>query len=175
MLEVRQLTPAKARLHLAALAHVLVDCVDGGASVSFMAGFSQADAETFFTKVIDSMERGERILFAAFLGMELIGTVQVLLAMPPNQPHRGEIAKLLVTRSARGQGAGRRLMQQAEASARSAGKSLLVLDTADAHAEKLYTSLGWTRLGLIPEYALLPDGGFCATTFFWKLLTSPAR
>jgi ribosomal protein S18 acetylase RimI-like enzyme len=171
MMEVRQLTPAEARQNLSALAHVLVDCVDGGASVSFMAGFSQSDAEAFFAKVIDGVERGERILLAAFLGSKLIGTVQVVLNMPPNQPHRGEIAKLLVMRSARGQGAGRRLMQQAEEASVAAGKSLLVLDTADGYAERLYTSLGWTRLGIIPHYALLPNGDFCPATFFWKDLT----
>jgi len=174
VVEITQLTAAEARPQLSALAQVLVDCVDGGASVSFMAGFSQSDAEAFFAKVIDGVERGERILLAAFLGTELVGTVQVVLNMPPNQPHRGEIAKLLVVRSARGQGVGRRLMQQAEEVSIAAGKSLLVLDTADAHAEKLYASLGWTRLGVIPEYALLPNGDFCATTFFWKNLLATA-
>jgi ribosomal protein S18 acetylase RimI-like enzyme len=174
-MEIRQLTAAEARQHLSALAQVLVDCVAGGASVSFMAGFSQSDAEAFFAKVIEGVERGERILLAAFLGTELIGTVQVVLNMPPNQPHRGEIAKLLVIRSARGQGAGRRLMQQAEEASRAAGKLLLVLDTADAHAERLYASLGWTRLGVIPDFALLPNGEFCDTTFFWKNLTPAPR
>jgi len=174
-MEIRQLTPAEARQHLSTLAQVLVDCVAGGASVSFMAGFSQSDAEAFFAKVIEGVVRGERILLAAFLGTELIGTVQVVLNMPPNQPHRGEIAKLLVIRSARGQGAGRRLMQQAEEASRAAGKSLLVLDTADAHAERLYASLGWTRLGVIPDFALLPNGEFCDTTFFWKNLTPAPR
>jgi len=171
VLKINRLTATEARQNLSALAHVLVDCVDGGASVSFMAGFSQSDAEAFFAKVIDGVERGERILLAAFQGTELIGTVQVVLNMPPNQPHRGEIAKLLVVRSARGRGVGRQLMQQAEEASREAGKWLLVLDTADAHAERLYSRLGWTRLGVIPDYALLPNGDFCATTFFWKNLT----
>jgi len=170
MIEIRQLNANDARQYLSALADVLLDCVEGGASVSFMAGFSKADAQAFFEKVVDGVERGERLLFAAFRDSELVGTVQVLMAMPPNQPHRAEIAKLLVMRSDRGQGAGRLLMEQAEETSRQAGKTLLVLDTADSHAEKLYTSLGWTRLGVIPNYALLPDGRFCDTTVFYKQL-----
>ncbi len=170
MTEIRELTAAEARQHLSALGHVLFDCVEGGASVSFMAGFSQTDAEAFFEKVIAGVELGERILLAAFSDGNLVGTVQVILAMPPNQPHRGEIAKLLVIRAARGQGIGRLLMQRAEEASRAAGKTLLVLDTADAHAEQLYTKLGWTRLGVIPNYALLPNGDFCDTTVFFKTL-----
>ncbi len=170
MIQIRRLTATEARQHLNGLATVLFDCVEGGASVSFMAGFSKSDAAAFFEKVIEGVERNERILLAAFLDDEVAGTVQLITAMPPNQPHRAEVAKLLVLQSARGQGVGRLLMQHAEEAAREANKTLLVLDTASAHAESIYLRLGWTRLGVIPNYALLPDGAFCDTTIFYKQL-----
>ena len=112
---------------------------------------------------------GRRLILAAFADGELVGTVQVILALPPNQPHRGEIAKLLVHRSARRRGVARLLMERAEAEARAEGKSLLVLDTVTGDdAERLYARLGWTRVGVIPGYALYPDGRPCDTTVFWK-------
>ena len=169
MVEIRRLDAAEGRRHLAALADVLLDCVQGGASVSFMASFSKAEAESFFEKAIEGVQRGDRILLAAFADSKLVGTVQVLFATPPNQPHRGDVAKLLVTRSARGQGIGARLMEHAEKESRLAGKTLLVLDTATGDpGERLYTRMGWTRVGVIPKYALYPDGRWCDTTVFWK-------
>jgi GNAT superfamily N-acetyltransferase len=169
VIEIRQLSAAEGRRHLSALAEVLMDCVEGGASVSFMPPFSKTAAESFFERVIEGVDRAERILLAAFSGSKLVGTVQVLLSTPPNQPHRADIAKLLVVRSARGQGAGRLLMEQAEQASRQVGKTLLVLDTATGGpAERLYTRLGWTRVGVIPKYALYPDGTWCDTTIFWK-------
>jgi GNAT superfamily N-acetyltransferase len=172
MLEIRQLTALEGRQHLPALAQVLLDCVAGGASVSFMASLTLAAAESFFEKVVHDVELGHRILLAAFLDSQLVGTVQVHLATPPNQPHRADIAKLLVARSARGQGIAARLMQQAEQASRLAGKTLLVLDTVTGEtAERLYTRLGWTKAGIIPNYALFPDGRFCDTTIFWKQLS----
>jgi ribosomal protein S18 acetylase RimI-like enzyme len=136
-----------------------------------MASFSKTDAESFFGSVLQSVQKGERILLAAFSGSQLVGTVQIVLATPPNQPHRADIAKLLVARSARGQGIATRLMLCAEETSRRAGKTLLVLDTVTGgQAEKLYTRLGWTRAGVIPNYALFPDGRFCDTTIFWKQL-----
>jgi GNAT superfamily N-acetyltransferase len=173
MIEIRLLRGAGGRLHIGPLAEVLLDCIAGGASVSFMASFSRSEAEAFFANALDGVDRGERILLAAFSGSELVGTVQVLLSMPPNQPHRAEIAKLLVHRSARGQGIAQSLMQAAEDASRHAGKTLLVLDTASAAAEHVYIKMGWTRLGVIPNYALLPDGEPCATTIFWKELPPP--
>ncbi len=171
MVEVRQLTAAEARSHLSVLADILIDCVAGGASVHFMPPLSGATAESFFEKVIDEVEQGSRLLLAAFVDSSLVGTVQVQIAMPPNQPHRAEIAKLLVLRSARHQGIGALLMQQAEDAARHAGKTLLVLDTATGgSAERLYHRLGWTSVGVIPNFALLPDGTPCGTTIFWKKL-----
>ena len=154
---------------MGALADVLLDCVAGGASVSFMSSLSKAEAESFFERTVEGVQRGERILLAAFADSKLVGTVQVLLATPPNQPHRADVAKLLVLRSARGQGVGRQLMEHVEQESRRSGKNLLVLDTVTGDiAERLYTRLGWNRVGVIPNYALYPDGRLCATTIFWK-------
>jgi GNAT superfamily N-acetyltransferase len=171
MVEIRRLTAADGRQYLDALADVLLDCVEGGASVSFMASLSKTDAESFFEKVVEGVQRDERILLAAFIDSELVGTVQILIAMPPNQPHRADVAKLLVSRSVRGQGIGARLMEHAEEASRLAGKSLLVLDTATGgSADRLYLRMGWTRAGVIPKYALYPDGTWCDTTIYWKQL-----
>ena len=170
-IEIRRLSPAEAHAQLDALAAVLADCVAGGASVSYMAPFSHEDARRAFEGFAAEAEQGRRLLLAAFADGALVGTVQIILALPPNQPHRGEIAKLLVHRSARGRGVARRLMEQAEEEARAAGKTLLVLDTVTGDpAERLYESMGWTRVGVIPGYALYPDGRPCDTTVFWKSL-----
>jgi GNAT superfamily N-acetyltransferase len=166
---VRTLTAAEGREHLEALAEVLTDCVEGGASVSFMAPFSKFAAMRFFESVLEEVEAGKRILVAAFMDARLVGTVQIMTATPPNQPHRADVAKLLVSRQARLHGIGTRLMQHVEETARRAGKALLVLDTATGgSAEKMYTRLGWTKVGVIPKYALFPDGTWCDTTIFWK-------
>jgi len=148
---------------------VLFDCVEGGASVSFVWPFSREDAEAFFRKCIDGVEAGERILLAAIEDGRVVGTVQIVTALPPNQPHRADVAKLLVDRRARGAGVGAKLMEEVERQARAAGKTLLVLDTVTGEAgERLYTRQGWTRVGVIPNYALFPDGRYCDTTVFWK-------
>ena len=152
------------------LADVLVDCVAGGASVSFMLPFGRDDAARYFEMVIASITRGETVLVAARLDGRIAGTVQLGLDMPPNQPHRGDIKKLLVHRAARGRGIGAALMARAEAEAKARGRTLLVLDTAGAEAERLYLRTGWQRVGVIPGYALGPAGGFCDTVFFWKKL-----
>jgi GNAT superfamily N-acetyltransferase len=171
MVEIRCLTAAEGRQHLGALATVLLDCVEGGASVSFMASLSKAGAESYFEDVVAGVQEGDRILLAAFFDSSLVGTVQILTSMPPNQPHRADVAKLLVLRAARGQGIGSRLMEEVERVSRQAGKTLLVLDTATGdRAERLYVHLGWTRLGVIPGYAMYPDGTWGDTTFFWKRL-----
>jgi len=169
VIEIRRLSAEEGRCHLSPLADVLLDGVQGGASVSFMASLTKAGAEGFFENVLADVERGNRILLAAFVDSTLIGTVQIITSMPPNQPHRADIAKLLVTRTARGQGIGALLMARAEEASRQAGKTLLVLDTATGSAaERLYTRLGWTKVGIIPRYAVYPDGSWCDTTYFWK-------
>ncbi len=170
-IEIRRLTSAEARPLIGSLADVLLDCVQGGASVSFMASLTRGEAEAFFKGICDDVENGRRILIAGFQDSRLVGTVQVCTALPPNQPHRCDVAKLLVMRSARGRGIARKLMMHAEEAARLAGKTLLVLDTVTGGtAERLYQRLGWTKAGVIPNYALFPDGRFCDTTIFWKQL-----
>jgi GNAT superfamily N-acetyltransferase len=153
-----------------ALADVLVDCVEGGASVSFMLPLSRARALAFWRGVAEAVARGERALIVAEDDHGLVGTVQLVLDQPENQPHRADLAKMLVHRRARRQGLGAALMQAAEQAARDCGKSLLVLDTASDDAERLYARLGWQRCGTIPGYALLPQGGPCATTYFYRVL-----
>jgi len=166
--EIIVLDAAAAKAALGELADVLADCVAGGASVSFMLPYSRDDAAQFFEQVIASVARDETVLVAAKLGGRIAGTVQLGIDMPPNQPHRADIKKLLVHRSARNHGLGAKLMERAEAEAKARGRTLLVLDTAGAEAERLYVRTGWQRVGVVPDYAMWPGGGFCDTTFFWK-------
>jgi GNAT superfamily N-acetyltransferase len=154
-----------------ALAEVLVDCVAGGASVSFMHPLPMAKAEHFWRRVADGVATGARALLVAEDADGIVGTVQLLLDLPENQPHRADVAKLLVRRRARRRGLGAALIRAAESVGRDCGKSLLVLDTVtDGDAERLYARLGWQRCGIIPGYALLPRGGLCATTYFYRTL-----
>lgn len=169
MLLIYPLVGPHLRASIGALGEILSQCVNAGASVSFMLPFTPADGQAFFENVADSVDRGERILIAASLDGKIVGTVQVLLAMPPNQPHRGEIAKLLVSPEFRRRAIARQLMIEAELAAGRAGKTLLLLDTCQGDsAEPLYRSLGWTELGIVPDYALYPDGRLVGTVFFWK-------
>lgn len=170
-IEIRRLDPVATRGELDGLAAVLVDCVAGGASVRYLAPFTHEDGRAAFEAVADDVEAGRRLLLAAYADGRVVGTVQVALAMQPNSPHRAEIAQLLVHRSARRRGVAQRLMEHAEAEARAEGKTLLVLDTVTGDdAERLYDRMGWTRVGVIPNYALYPDGRPCDTTVFWKAL-----
>jgi GNAT superfamily N-acetyltransferase len=166
--EIVVLDAAAARAAIDELSDVLVDCVEGGASVSFMLPFTRDDAAAFFEKVIASIARSETVLVAARLDGRIVGSVQLGLDMPPNQPHRGDIKKLLVHRSARNRRIGGALMERAEAEAKARGRTLLVLDTASAEAERLYLRGGWQRVGVVPGYAMWPGGGFCDTVFYWK-------
>jgi GNAT superfamily N-acetyltransferase len=165
---VRALTADEARARIGELSRVLVDCVEGGASVSFMLPLARETAERFWRCVADGVARGERTLIVAEVAGHIAGTVQLITALPENQPHRAEVAKLLVRSAARSAGIGRLLMLAVEEAARAQRKSVLVLDTASASAERLYERLGWQRVGVVPDYALLPDGRPCATTFFYK-------
>jgi GNAT superfamily N-acetyltransferase len=161
------LTESEAR----GLADVLIDCVQGGASVSFMHPLTIERARAFWDGVGAASARGERVLLVAEDETQrILGTVQLVLDQPENQPHRADLSKMLVHRCARRRGLGALLMQAAEECARNAGKSLLVLDTASAEAERLYEHLGWQRCGVIPGYALLPQGGLCDTTYFYRKL-----
>jgi GNAT superfamily N-acetyltransferase len=168
--EILVLDAPAARAAIDELADVLADCVAGGASVSFMLPFGRDDAAAYFEKLIASIARDETVLVAAKLNGRIVGTVQLGLDMPPNQPHRADVKKLLVHRSARKHGIGAALMARAETEAKARGRTLLVLDTASGDAERLYARSGWQRVGVVPDYAMWPGGGFCDTTFFWKRL-----
>jgi len=156
---------------LDALAGVLLDCVEGGASVSFMPPLTRERAMTFWRQVAAGVAAGERALLVAEDIEGLCGTVQLVLQQPENQPHRADLAKMLVHRRARRRGLGAALMRAAEATARDCGKTLLVLDAVTGgDAERLYQRLGWQRVGVIPDYALMPDGKPCSTTVFYRQL-----
>jgi GNAT superfamily N-acetyltransferase len=155
---------------IAGLAAVLADCVEGGASVSFMSPLTEARAASFWREQVGDVATGERIIFVAEDAEGIAGTVQVVAAGSENQPHRADIAKMLVHRRARNMGAGARLMRAAEDAARVAGKTVLVLDTASPEAERIYLKLGWVFAGEIPDYALLPQGGLCATRLYYRKL-----
>ena len=151
------------------LCDVLIDCVDGGASISFMLPMTREKAERFWRGVADGVANNERVLLVAQneLG-KIVGSVQVVLAQPENQPHRADISKMIVHRSARQQGIAAALMVAAETEVLREGKTLLVLDTASDEAERVYRKQGWQECGVIPDFALLPDGELCATTYFYK-------
>ena len=153
------------------LAGVLVDCVEGGASVSFMHPLGATKAEAFWRELGGDIATGARALLVAEDAAGIAGTVQLVLRQPENQPHRADIAKMLVHRRARGRGVGAALLRAAEAEARAANKSLLVLDTVTgSDAERLYRRLGWQLAGVIPDYALLPRGGLCSTSYYYRQL-----
>jgi GNAT superfamily N-acetyltransferase len=169
VVEIRSLNAVEAQNHLDGLTGILLDCVAGGASIGFLQDLTKPRAEAFFEKVLTAVQLGERFLFGAFLDSALAGTVQLIPAVMDNQPHRADIAKLLVHRSARGQGIANALMQHVEDVAFLSGKTLLVLDTCQGgDAERLYLRRGWTKAGVIPQYALFPDGTYCDTVIFCK-------
>ena len=169
--EITSLEAPVAESALEQLADVLVDCVEGGASVSFMSPFSHQQALAFFGKIAGTVASGDTVLLAARLGGRIVGSVQLGLDTPPNQPHRADIKKLLVHRSARGHGVGAALMAQVEEEARRRGRWLLVLDTVPGeNGHRLYLRAGWTQTGLVPNYALFPDGRLCDTAIMWKRL-----
>jgi GNAT superfamily N-acetyltransferase len=159
----------------AGLCDVLIDCVEGGASISFMLPMTRAKAEAYWRAVGTSLERGERALVIAEDpdGM-ILGTAQAIWAGPENQPHRADLSKMIVHRRARRHGVGALVLAAAERAAFEAGRTLLVLDTASGDAERLYERGGWRRVGTIPKFALLPEGPFVATVFFYKDLSPGA-
>jgi GNAT superfamily N-acetyltransferase len=158
------------------LADVVIDAVDAGASVSFMHPLARERALTFWRHVVEEASAGRRALLVAEDARGICGTVQLLLDQPENQPHRADVAKLLVHRRARRQGLGAALMHAAERTARECGKTLLVLDTeTGGDADRLYQRLGWARVGDIPGYALLPRGGLGSTAVFYRALDGRPR
>lgn len=156
---------------LAGLTDVLIDCVDGGAGVHFLRPLSREKAEAYWRRVAEGVDAGTRALLLAQDDTGVVGTVQLLLDVPENQPHRADLSKMLVHRRARRRGFGAALLEAAEQLARDEGRTLLVLDTeTGGEAERLYARHGWHRVGEIPGYALDPDGGLVATTVFYKRL-----
>ena len=169
---IRRVAGDEALALVPALAALLVDCVDGGASVSFMAPLALSRAEAFWRGVAEGVRAGDRaLLVAQEADGTVLGTVQLLLGLPENQPHRADVAKMLVLRRARRRGLAQRLLDALDAVARAERREVLVLDTVTGgDAERLYARSGWLRVGAVPRYALMPDGTPCGTTFFYKQL-----
>jgi GNAT superfamily N-acetyltransferase len=166
---IRPLDAREAEARLGELAGILVDAVANGASVNFMAGFSQGEGEAFWRGMLPGLAAGDRILLVAEEGGRLLGTVLVFFAPQPNAPHRAEIGKMLVHSTARRRGLGERLLRTAEEHARQAGRTLLILDTqADSDGERLYRRCGWTAVGRIPDHSFTTDGRLWPTTIFYK-------
>jgi GNAT superfamily N-acetyltransferase len=176
-IHIRRLDADQAEAAVPELAEVLRDCVAGGASVSFMWPLSSDRAEAFWRKVAAGVARGERVLLVAQdVSGRIVGTVQLVLDMPDNQPHRADVAKMLVHRSARRRGIAQALLAAVDEQARIEGRTVLVLDTVTGgDAERLYARAGWTRVGEIPNFALMPDGALCGTTFFHRQLPRRAQ
>jgi GNAT superfamily N-acetyltransferase len=156
------------------LTDVLIDCVEGGASVSFMLPLTRDRAALFWRRVAQGVTAGQRALLVAEDQHGICGTVQLVLDLPENQPHRADLAKMLVHRRARRQGLGAALMSAAEETARQCGKTLLVLDAVtNGDAARLYERLGWVRVGEVPGFALMPQGKPCSTTYYYRNLEQP--
>jgi GNAT superfamily N-acetyltransferase len=166
---IRSLSPDEAPGAVPALAAMLLDCVAGGASVSFMADMTPAEAEAFWRK--ETAAGDGRTILVAEDDEGVFGVVQVIPVTIPNQPHRVDVSKLLVHRRGRRRGAAEALMAATEDATRAMGRWLMVLDTVTGSpADYLYEKRGWSRAGVIPDYARYPDGAFCDATFFYKAL-----
>ena len=154
------------------LASVLIDCVEGGATVGFVMPITRERAVSFWRRIARDIAAGKRLLLVAEDDEGVCGTVQLILDLPDNQPHRADLSKMLVHRRSRRQGLAEELMRAAEATARECGRTLVVLDAVtDGDAARLYERLGWVRVGEIPGYALMPEGGLCGTTYYYRQLS----
>lgn len=176
----RDCDEAEARSRLPELGALLVDAVAGGASVNFLAPFTQLQGEAFWSTQQNPLGTGEKRLLVAEApspaGPRIVGTVLLALATQPNGLHRAEIGKMLVHSSSRRQGIGRRLLDAAEAAARDAGRTLLLLDTeAGSDGDALYAACGWTQYGILPDHSYTPDGRLAAAAFFFKVLGQHRR
>lgn len=172
-ISIHSLTPDQLDAHAAALAGIMTETVNGGAAIGYVQPFSLDDGHAFFaTSVFPEVRAGNRRLLVAKRDGETVGTVQLIVALPPNQPHRCEVAKMMVAPAARRRGVGRALLQALDAEARAAGKSLITLDTKTGdNAEPLYRAAGFKVAGVIPDFALDPDGGgLHATTYMYKVI-----
>jgi GNAT superfamily N-acetyltransferase len=175
---IEELDAEAAARELPALAAIMRRCVEQGASVNFVLPFAQAASEAWWrAAVLPALAAGERRLLVARDGAALIGTVQLALAWQPNQRHRAEVTKLLVDPGVRRRGAGRALMLALEDIARAEGRWLLTLDTVEGSAaQRLYESLGWQLLGVVPDFARATDDERLeGSAFFWKRLAPAAR
>ena len=170
MTRIRELDGAEALARVDELAGVLRDCVEGGASVGFMLPLAEGRPEAFWRRVAEGVASGERhLLVAEDDAGRVCGTLSLVTDMPDNQPHRADVSKMLVHRRARRQGIAEQLLKALEAKARTLGKTTLVLDTVTgSDASRLYERLGWQKAGDIPNYALMPDGAPCSTTYYFK-------
>ena len=168
MSDIRILDADEARERIPELALILYDCVKNGASVNFMNPFSMTDAIEFYTQVVDAVERKEIVLFVALENERAIGTCQLVPAKKPNQPHRADLAKMLVLSSHRNQGIGKNLLYAVDDEVKRRGLKLVTLDTVLNTAERLYERAGYIRAGTIPNFALWPDGGYCDSVYFYK-------
>lgn len=156
---------------MAGLADLTVDCVADDASIGFMYPLAPAKAQAFWRRMADGVAAGQRALLVAEDGTGIVGTVQLVLDQPENQPHRADLAKMLVHPRVRRRGLGAALMRAAEQMGRDCGRTLLVLDTIpDSDAARLYVRLGWVPVGTIPDYALLARGGLSGTTVYYRRL-----
>jgi acetyltransferase len=169
--QIERLQAVEAEQRLPELAALLQDAVEGGAAVGFLPPLSLAEAAAYWREVVSAVSAAGRILLVAVQDGALVGTVQLDLAARPNGRHRAEVSKVLVHSAHRRQGVGRALMLAIEAEAARAGRTTLVLDTRlDDAGEALYTSLGYQRAGVIPNYARSADGTLHATVVMYKLL-----
>jgi GNAT superfamily N-acetyltransferase len=167
---IRRVPPHEAHGLVDTLADILIDCVEGGASVGFMLPLTRERALSFWRGVAEGVERGERVLLVAQDGEgDVVGTVQLVLALPDNQPHRADVAKMQVRSRARRRGIAAKLIEAVHEEARREGRTLLVLDAVTGgDAERVYERAGWVKVGSIPDYALYPGGGYCATTYMYR-------
>jgi GNAT superfamily N-acetyltransferase len=173
MTKLARLTASDVRSQLADFSGLLASCVEAGASIGFMAPFGPEKAEAFWAGIADKVDAGDRLIWTARDAEThaLLGTVQLIIGLPDNQPHRGDVAKLMVSPDARRRGVARQLMLALEDGARARGLRTLVLDTVTGSpADALYRQLGWIEVGPVPDYALFPDGTPCSTTFFYRAL-----
>jgi GNAT superfamily N-acetyltransferase len=170
---IEQISADVLRTELADFSQLLTACVQAGASIGFTAPFGLEKAEAFWAGIADKVDAGDRLIWTARDADTdaLLGTVQLIIGLPENQPHRGDVAKLMVSPKARRRGMARQLMLALEDEARARGLRTLVLDTVTGSpAEALYRQLGWIEVGPVPDYALFPDGRPCSTTFFYRAL-----
>lgn len=169
---IRRVSAEEASSRVDSLAELLIDCVHAGASVGFLAPLSRVKAGAFWRRVADGVAQGDRVLIVAEEGHQLVGTVQLFLALPENQPHRADLAKMLVHSRTRRRGIAAELLAAAEREARNEGRTLIVLDAVTGGAAaRLYERSGWVRVGDVPGFALMPDGAPCSTTYFYKDLS----